>query len=238
MTRSPRRAGQDNELAYSPERKAAVLEKMPPPNNMPLGQLAKEEGISVATLARWRAEARAKGRLLPDANVGPEGWTSEDKLAAVIETASMNEAELGEYCRRRGIYPEQLVVWREACRSCLPLETTGGGTARGTLASPAFDRCIEEQYFRAADYFSAVVEGLGRAVFLRRVTPSQTIAIDENYAAENTTIIDAGLAMAPGEERFEALHLRLGQPVKIAHRSGLLAEPESRQMPEINGSGA
>ena len=46
---------------------------MLPPNNMPLGQLAKEEGISVATLARWRVEARAKGQFLPDANAGPEG---------------------------------------------------------------------------------------------------------------------------------------------------------------------
>lgn len=88
---------------------------MLPPNNVPLGQLAKEEGISEATLAKWRAEARAKGRLLPDANAGPEGWTSRDKLAAVIETASMNAADLGEYCRRRGVYPEQLSVWREAC---------------------------------------------------------------------------------------------------------------------------
>ena len=88
---------------------------MLPPNNVPLGQLAKEEGISQATLAKWRAEARAKGRLLPDANAGPEGWTSRDKLAAVIETASMNAADLGEYCRRRGVYLEQLSVWREAC---------------------------------------------------------------------------------------------------------------------------
>lgn len=102
-------------LAYSPERKAAVLTKMLPPNNVALGQLAKEEGISQATLAKWRAEARAKGQFLPDANAGPEGWTSRDKLAAVIETASMNAADLGEYCRRRGVYPEQLAVWREAC---------------------------------------------------------------------------------------------------------------------------
>jgi transposase-like protein len=102
-------------LAYSPERKAAVLTKMLPPNNVALGQLAKEEGISQATLAKWRAEARAKGQSLPDANAGPEGWTSRDKLAAVIETASMNAADFGEYCRRRGVYPEQLAVWREAC---------------------------------------------------------------------------------------------------------------------------
>jgi transposase-like protein len=79
-----RRAGRDDGLAYSPERKAAVLAKMLPPNNMPLGRLAKEEGISVATLSKWRAEARAKGQFLPDANAGPEGWNSEDKLAAVI----------------------------------------------------------------------------------------------------------------------------------------------------------
>ncbi len=88
---------------------------MLPPNNMPLGQLAKAEGISQATLTKWRAEARAKGQFLPDANSGPEGWTSRDKHSAVIETAAMNAADLGEYCRRRGLYPEQVSVWREAC---------------------------------------------------------------------------------------------------------------------------
>jgi hypothetical protein len=82
---------------------------MLPPNNMPLGQLAKEEGNSQATLAKWRTEARSKGQFLPDSNVGPEGWTSRDKLSAVIETASMNVAELGEYCRRRGIYFERSI---------------------------------------------------------------------------------------------------------------------------------
>ena len=102
-------------MAYSLERKAAVLAKMLPPNNMPLGRLAREEGISVVTLVKWRAEARAKGQFLPDAKAGPEGWTSDDKLAAVIETGSLNEAAPGEYCRRRGIYPDQLNVWREAC---------------------------------------------------------------------------------------------------------------------------
>lgn len=88
---------------------------MLPPNNTPVKRLAREEGISAGTLTKWRAEARAKGQLLPDAKAGPEGWSSADKLAAVIETASLNETEVGEYCRRRGIYAEQLAVWREAC---------------------------------------------------------------------------------------------------------------------------
>ena len=81
----------DGDVAYSTERKASVLTKMLPPNNVPLARLAKEEGISPATLAKWRAEARAKGQFLPDANAGPEGWTSEDKLAAVIKTKTRDE---------------------------------------------------------------------------------------------------------------------------------------------------
>ena len=102
-------------MAYSPERRAAVLKKLEPPNAIPLRQLAQEEGISEATLHAWRREARRQGRLLPDADAGPEGWTSRDKFAAVIETAAMNEADLAAYCRQRGLYPEQIGVWRVAC---------------------------------------------------------------------------------------------------------------------------
>ena len=81
-------------MAYSTERRAAVLKKLEPPNAVPLRQLAKDEGISEATLHAWRRDARSKGRLLPDAEAGPEGWTSRDKFAAVLETAALNEADL------------------------------------------------------------------------------------------------------------------------------------------------
>src|ERR1035438_2692166 len=37
---------------------------------------------------------------------------SEEKLMAIIETASLSETELGEYCRRKGYYPEQIAGWR------------------------------------------------------------------------------------------------------------------------------
>jgi transposase-like protein len=102
-------------LAYSTERRAAVLKKMEPPNALPLRQLAEDEGISEATLHKWRKEARGKGQLLPDADAGPEGWTSRDKFGAVIETAAMNEADLAAYCRQRGLYTEQIQAWRAAC---------------------------------------------------------------------------------------------------------------------------
>jgi transposase-like protein len=100
---------------YSDERKGAVLRKMLPPHNRSLSALAAGEGISEATLYNWRRDARGKGRLLPDGATGPAGWSAADKFAAVVETAALNDAELGEYCRKRGLYPEQIRAWRAAC---------------------------------------------------------------------------------------------------------------------------
>ena len=97
-------------MGYSLERKEAVLKKMLPPNNQSIAVLAKEEGISDATLYNWRQQARNEGRLMPDSDNTPEGWTSKDKFAAVMETATLSEAEIAEYCRQRGLYPEQLTA--------------------------------------------------------------------------------------------------------------------------------
>ena len=102
-------------MRYSPERKEAVLKKMMPPHNQSIKQLAAEEGISEATLYNWRQEARSKGVLMPDGDAGTEGWNARDKFAAVMESASLNEQETAEYCRRKGLYPHQLEQWRKAC---------------------------------------------------------------------------------------------------------------------------
>ena len=102
-------------MKYSQERREAVLRKLLPPHNRTIASLAEEEGISTATLYNWRKEARRKGRLLPDNSAEPEGWSSRDKFNAVVETAALSEAELAEYCRRRGLYPEQLASWRASC---------------------------------------------------------------------------------------------------------------------------
>ena len=102
-------------MPYSEQRREAVLCKMLPPNNASVAQLSEQEGISQATLYLWRKTARAQGRLMPDSDLTPEGWSSQDKFAAVLESASLNETELAEYCRKRGLYPEQLQAWRRAC---------------------------------------------------------------------------------------------------------------------------
>ena len=102
-------------MGYSPERKQAVLKKMLPPNNIAIAEIAKEEGINESTLYNWRSQARNEGRLMPNSDNTPQGWSSKDKFAAVMETSAMSQAEIAEYCRQRGLYPTQLAEWRQAC---------------------------------------------------------------------------------------------------------------------------
>ena len=102
-------------MAYSPERRSAVIARMLAPNSVPLTRLAKEEGIALGTLTRWRDDARRQGQLLPAADRGPDTWSSRDKFAAVLETAALNETDMAAYCRQRGLLPEQIRAWRAAC---------------------------------------------------------------------------------------------------------------------------
>ncbi len=52
-----------------------------------------------------------------------ENWSGEDKLMVVIETAALNEQGLSEYCRKKGLYPEQIARWKEGAIAVSPSST-------------------------------------------------------------------------------------------------------------------
>ena len=101
---------------YSEERKAAVLKKLLPPYNRPIPDVAREEGISTGTLYNWRKQSISSGAVVPGSGKATtEAWSAQAKFATVVETASMNEHQVSEYCRGKGLYPEQIRQWRKAC---------------------------------------------------------------------------------------------------------------------------
>jgi transposase len=100
---------------YSVERQASVLRKLLPPNNRSVPEVAKEEGISAKTLYSWRQQAKEQGVPVPGSGKQTDDWSAEAKFAAVVETATMTELELSEYCRSKGLYPEQIRHWKESC---------------------------------------------------------------------------------------------------------------------------
>lgn len=100
--------------SYSMERKESVLSKLLPPHNLPVAEVAKVEGISEATLYNWRNEAKLRGIPVPGSKKTSDKWSAEAKLAVVIETATLSETELSEYCRSKGLYPEQIREWKQS----------------------------------------------------------------------------------------------------------------------------
>jgi transposase-like protein len=100
---------------YPDEQKTSLIERMLPPQNADVPQLSKETGIPKDTLYGWRRQALQARDLSPAAAGGSERWSAAEKFAMVVETAALSEAGRGEYCRKRGLYPEQLQAWRRAC---------------------------------------------------------------------------------------------------------------------------
>lgn len=97
---------------YSPELKAGIIAKMVAPNHVGVPDLAGETQIPKDTLYCWHSKALkdAKGAA---AVATPKGvLSSEEKFAVVSETASLNEMELSVYCRRKGLYRQEIEAWR------------------------------------------------------------------------------------------------------------------------------
>ena len=77
-----------------------------------MSEVAREVGITVKTLERWRA----------DAVTGPARdrvWTAVARLEAVIAAAALNDAQRNAWCRAQGLYPAELAKWCSSATAAL-----------------------------------------------------------------------------------------------------------------------
>lgn len=94
-------------------RKEAILNKMLSPNKLSISALAKQEGLAKSTLYVWRDQLRQQGHTLPEPERSSENWSAHTKFNVIVETATLNESQLAEYCRSKGVYPEQVKAWSD-----------------------------------------------------------------------------------------------------------------------------
>lgn len=100
---------------YSQEMKDAVLSRMMPPSNESVKSISRDTGISEQSLYQWRKKARSSGNATPGNGQTSDRWSSEDKFLVVLETYALNETDLAEYSRKKGLYKEQIDAWRSVC---------------------------------------------------------------------------------------------------------------------------
>lgn len=98
---------------YTKEEKDSVLKRLEQKETVRF--LSEELDIPKTTIYQWVRTNNKK----PNNNIinlkSKINWTSEDKFQIVIETAALTEIELAEYCRRKGIYLEEIKAWRKQC---------------------------------------------------------------------------------------------------------------------------
>ena len=97
---------------YGEAFRSRAVARLLPPESAEVGALAKEIGVTVQTLERWREDAQsrpARGRV----------WTARARLEAVITAAAMDEAGKSAWCREHGVYPAELDNWRLGATTAL-----------------------------------------------------------------------------------------------------------------------
>lgn len=100
---------------YPEDHKKAVIRKLLE-SGLSLRQFSEQEGVSLSTLYGWRNKYLETGSGLTKSN-NPDDWSAEQKFSTVLETATLSEIELSEYCREKGLYPEQIKAWKQSCIS-------------------------------------------------------------------------------------------------------------------------
>ena len=97
---------------YGQAFKDRAVARLLPPESAALQEVSREVGIGVDTLQRWRSETLAQP-------ARDRVWTAAARFDAVLTTAAMDEAGKSAWCRANGLYPQELLAWRQSAVQAL-----------------------------------------------------------------------------------------------------------------------
>lgn len=95
--------------------KNIVLRKVLPPENQSVYQVAKETGISPATINSWMLKIKeGKMELTPEGNdPSPKNWPPAQKFRLLMEGKLIPSDKKGEWLRTNGLHSEHLTLWEQ-----------------------------------------------------------------------------------------------------------------------------
>ena len=126
---------------YGQAYKDRAAARLLPPESAAVEVVAREVGVAVGTLGRWREDAQsrpARGR----------AWTAAARLEAVITTAALDEAGKSAWCRQHGVYPGELGKWRSSATAALAEPEEARATPQATRADRKRIKELERDLLR------------------------------------------------------------------------------------------
>ena len=112
-------------MHYTDMFKNAMIQKMAGPGAISASALSKQIDVPQSTLSKWlRMAGVGSSYNYPDnaheyikmAKIKgpkrPNDWSAENKLKVVMEAASLDDEQLGEFLRKKGLHQTHLEQWR------------------------------------------------------------------------------------------------------------------------------
>lgn len=111
-------------MQYPVRFKEAMVKRMAGVDAISANALSEESGVAQSTLSRWLRNAsvaagshgpesrRTFSEMIAMSPKRPQDWTAEEKLAVVLEAASLPDEELGAFLRGKGLHETHLKQWR------------------------------------------------------------------------------------------------------------------------------
>lgn len=129
---------------YSEAFRNRMVERMSSPRAMSATALSKEVGVPQPTLSKWLRQAatvtsvaKKKAKPKKSGTAGSSrqgGWSAEEKVRVVMESAGLSDADLGTFLRREGLHEEDLVRFREDVRAAAVAGLTAAKKPRGGVS--------------------------------------------------------------------------------------------------------
>ena len=157
---------------YSEKFRARMVEKMAGPQPLTALALAAETGVCQSTLSRWLREATTLRQKMAKRHGDEEQKlvaadapqrSGEEKFSLVLEAATVSEAELGEWLRRKGVHAAQLEEWRTQAMAGL------AGAAKRSKDNAADARQIRQLERELARKDKALAEAAAIIVLQKKV---------------------------------------------------------------------
>jgi len=93
---------------HSTEQKTAFVSRFLQ-SGLSIREFAEQEGIAKSSLYSWSKKFNSSGAQPMTKNT----YSSEQRFSILLETAMFSETQRSEYCRAKGLYPDQIKQWKK-----------------------------------------------------------------------------------------------------------------------------
>ena len=77
-------------------------------SNLGVREFAENANISKTSMYKWLNEENIDLN-----NMKPKNYTTKKRLDIIIQTAGLNDVELAEYCRKKGLFKDEILEWKQ-----------------------------------------------------------------------------------------------------------------------------